>query len=260
MHITTEVITPLRAAQLLGANTSNRNLRKRQVELLARAITNGDWVPNGDAIRVAKDGTLLDGQHRLHAIIEADKAAESVIISDLDNNVMLTVDTGTKRTMSDTLRIRGVTSGNNVAAMCVLKWRIENGLIFTTIKPSTSEGMRVFERHPEYETVANLHCHRYTQRWRGAPSAWALAVAECEAFDNEAATDFFDSIYTSSNLQPGTAPHSLHRWLGNHVHRPVSLMAGTIKAFNAYCSGDPLPQIQWRPVGKQAEQFPTVGA
>ena len=67
-----ELITPDQARQYLAFNTNNRNLRKAHVEKLANDIKNGRWVYNSATIVFNGDGTLLDGQHRLAAIIDAD--------------------------------------------------------------------------------------------------------------------------------------------------------------------------------------------
>ena len=60
-------ITPELAHEWLGFNTHNRNIRQRIVTAYAADMTGGDWQWNGESIKFAEDGTLLDGQHRLAA-------------------------------------------------------------------------------------------------------------------------------------------------------------------------------------------------
>lgn len=65
-------ITPSQAAALLAKNTPlNRKVRKTHVEALTGAIRRGEWRVTHQGIALAPDGSLLDGQHRLHAIIAA---------------------------------------------------------------------------------------------------------------------------------------------------------------------------------------------
>lgn len=66
-----ETITPDRAKQLLEMNTRNRNVLHSNLDILTEEIRKGRFVANGDAIRIAKDGTILDGQHRLLACVRA---------------------------------------------------------------------------------------------------------------------------------------------------------------------------------------------
>lgn len=102
-----ETITPAIAAQLLKKNTKNRKLRDRRVNRLVKAIQSGQWQINGDAIRIAKDGTLLDGQHRLAAIIISKKPIQSFVVRGLPPECMTTIDLGAVRTCGDHLRMAG---------------------------------------------------------------------------------------------------------------------------------------------------------
>ena len=65
-------ITPEMAREYLEKNSHNRRLSERSVRNLATAIKNGEWQVNGEAIKVDKEGNLLDGQHRLSAIEKRD--------------------------------------------------------------------------------------------------------------------------------------------------------------------------------------------
>lgn len=63
-------ITPAKAEEILQNNHANRSISRKTVEAYARDIENGKWKANtGTAISISKNGELLDGQHRLMAII-----------------------------------------------------------------------------------------------------------------------------------------------------------------------------------------------
>jgi len=51
-----------------------------RVERIAKQIRQGKWKYNGDTIKIAATGDVLDGQHRLWAIIESKTAVETVIV------------------------------------------------------------------------------------------------------------------------------------------------------------------------------------
>ena len=87
------VITPEQASEWLEQNTHNRKLRTHQVAAMVRDIQAGNWKWNGDSIKFAKDGTLLDGQHRLHAIVESGQPIEMLVIEGLDKDTQATMDT-----------------------------------------------------------------------------------------------------------------------------------------------------------------------
>lgn len=100
-------ITPDMAKFFLSKNNSNRNISKLTLDLYSREMINGTWEKNSPNVLVfSSDGHLLDGQHRLYAVINSNKTFEwnvfvhnknSLEISPMD----LMVDIGKKRTISD---------------------------------------------------------------------------------------------------------------------------------------------------------------
>ena len=58
-------ITPDMAAQMLERNTMNRNISQLNVTRYANDMASGAWEQNGETIKIAEDGTILDGQHPL---------------------------------------------------------------------------------------------------------------------------------------------------------------------------------------------------
>lgn len=75
----TVVVTPELAEQWLGANTRNRKVRKSRVKQYARDMARGAWQFNTQGITFATDGSLIDGQHRLKAVVMADVSVAMVV-------------------------------------------------------------------------------------------------------------------------------------------------------------------------------------
>lgn len=102
MELQTVVMTPAFAKVLLSNNKGNRNLRKGHIESLKNRILRGEWKLSPQGIVVHKtSGKLLDGQHRLSAIIEAGVPVPVVIIYTDDEGVFRVLDQGAKRSMGD---------------------------------------------------------------------------------------------------------------------------------------------------------------
>src|SRR5690606_5321337 len=74
------VLTPDTAVRLLERNTLNRPLSDQHVKRIASQISAGKWRFNGDTIKLSECGDVLDGQHRLWAVIEAKKPVETLIV------------------------------------------------------------------------------------------------------------------------------------------------------------------------------------
>ncbi len=102
MESRTMLITPQMAEQWLNTvNKSNRKIRKYWVDHLAQEIRSGNFLKTHQGIGFSKSGRLLDGQHRLAAIIKADTPVEILVTTDLDDEAFKAMDNGVKRTMSD---------------------------------------------------------------------------------------------------------------------------------------------------------------
>src|SRR5215471_7565954 len=89
----TIILSPERAAELLEHNSYNRPLSQPHVERIARQIRDGKWKFNGDTIKISTNGDVLDGQHRLWAVLEAKKAIETVIVYGIERDAFATIDT-----------------------------------------------------------------------------------------------------------------------------------------------------------------------
>lgn len=127
MKIETVLITPKLASELLERNTHNRVLRNGYVNFLASEMEAGRWRDyTGDTIRIATDKSILDGQHRLHAVVLSGFSIKTHIAYDVDVNAMDVIDTGMRRQSSDTLFLSGVKRSTIVAA--VIKFVKGNGL------------------------------------------------------------------------------------------------------------------------------------
>lgn len=103
-----ETITPKRAAQYLTHNTKNRRVRERKVDMLARAITNGQWHTTHQGAAFNCDGEMLDGQHRFLAIIKANMPVKMYVTRGLPRDAMYAVDQGTVRSPQDIAGAVGV--------------------------------------------------------------------------------------------------------------------------------------------------------
>lgn len=127
-----KIITPEYAERLLEKNTSNRNLRRDHVNNLARDMSEGAWRLNNDAICIANDGTLLNGQHRLNAIIKAGKPIKMLVAEGFSPDSYKVLDGGAKRSVADQLNIT-----NELAATVKLAFNFSIGSYYqTAIKPN----------------------------------------------------------------------------------------------------------------------------
>lgn len=116
MESVVEKITPDVATKYLEANVHNRPVHQRHVEFLAEEIKQGRWKMNGSSIVFNGDGTLIDGQHRLWAVITSGLPIKILVVRGADEGSFATIDTGLARTAGDVLGITGEKNPQTLAA------------------------------------------------------------------------------------------------------------------------------------------------
>jgi len=90
------------AAEWLALNKSNRPLYKAQVATFARDMRAGRWITNtSDAIMIGSNGILLNGQHRLAAVVEAGRSVDMLVEFGADPSSVPAIDRGKGRSALD---------------------------------------------------------------------------------------------------------------------------------------------------------------
>ncbi len=128
----TMMISPELAAKMLADQGANRRISARQVDLYSREMDKGRWIANVLVpIVLGTDGKLIDGQHRLAAVVRHGRPVEfSVVVADR-RDVDLASE-NRRRTIADRLRIfDGLTQDVNstVSAIRLARQRMMHGLV-----------------------------------------------------------------------------------------------------------------------------------
>jgi hypothetical protein len=99
-------VTPQTALEWLeNANSRNRPLSQNHINKLARDMKNGQWKLTHEGIAFDPNGVLLDGQHRLWAIVESETAIQTLVFYNVASDSVLTINGGRPRTVVDILKI-----------------------------------------------------------------------------------------------------------------------------------------------------------
>lgn len=204
-----EEITPQQAALWLeGANTHNRPMKYDRAVALAGAITRGEWVLNGDALRFCTNGQLLDGQHRLQAIVIAGKPVQSLVVRGLPPSSFTTIDTNrVLRTPRDVVALAGVANYNIVAPAARLlgNWSLYgNPYELSQDKTLTADVVLQYAQTPG---LAELAQKALAMRWCRKYLGSALTLFAMYAFGQyrpEHAEKFFSKLETGLGLEEGS--------------------------------------------------------
>lgn len=102
----TMLVTPKLAEKFLATMGAQRRLSIKNVEMLAAAIMRNEWRLKNDGLAFDENGKLVDGQHRLKAVILAGKAVLMNIFYGLDPAATTMIDSGIRpRSMADRVRM-----------------------------------------------------------------------------------------------------------------------------------------------------------
>lgn len=207
--IQTEVkkITPAYARELLDGQADNRNIRPRLVGKIASDILEGRWQTNGESIVLDENGKLLDGQHRLSAIVKANKAVSAVVVSGIPAAHKSTIDTGSARTPGDFLRMAGFKNHTHLAGVARIVWTYRNGCFPENQSsdeiPSSQKIIEIAEEiAADFELVYGFIASAYNtgQGKLVAPSWMEFLCLIVQDHHRDIAIDFVEKIYTGANV------------------------------------------------------------
>lgn len=105
MRFESKTVTPDVARVMLTRNKNNRILKVKRVQRYSDDMKTGNWTLSTDPICFDKDGNLLNGQHRLNAVIQADVPVLMTVAYDVPNDAV--IDKGLERNTGDALYMRG---------------------------------------------------------------------------------------------------------------------------------------------------------
>lgn len=198
-----ETVTPAIASEWLSKNSKNRNIRRRAVQRLARDMREGAWVYTGEAIKFAKDGSLLDGQHRLAAVIESGMDIEMEVLRGLDQEAQDYMDTGIKRGAHDVLAIKGYRYTSVIAAAS----RIALGVEAEYTEPAAyiathSEVLEWVEANPEIVRSSEI-AYGYARKADVTTSVVAYSHYMMSKIDPEEADRFWAQAALKMDLKEG---------------------------------------------------------
>ena len=100
------MVTPRLAKEILEKNIYNRKISKSTVNLYAQQMEQGKWKSGTlEYVKIATDGSVLDGQHRLLAIIQSDTCQQLHVAYNMDKSLFDVLDTGKARNSADVFSI-----------------------------------------------------------------------------------------------------------------------------------------------------------
>jgi hypothetical protein len=266
--VTTRIValTPAMAEALLAANIdNNRGIRDSRVAALVRDMLSGRFCLNGETIKVSVTGRLLDGQHRCMAVLQSGVTIQAILVEGLPEATLGTIDMGQRRSVAQSLKMRGEPQPTAIAAIArrILMWDagVRTNASGSQFLATEREITDFIERTP-----AVRHCVDVSRRAASyvcAPTATiGLAYFLCSRVDaGDASTFFIDQLTDGLGLHAGDPAKALRDRFAVGSRRgrvaEADALGYTLRAWNAYRRGDVLTKMQAPTGGWNNTNIPT---
>lgn len=258
------------AREWLDTMAPNRNISRSNLENLIRAMEEGRWHTDGSPIKFDRGGRLIDGQHRLLALLHVGEPQTFLVVWGIDAMAMTTLDTGKSRNRADVLKIHDpeLVDANNIAATTTMMLRWSKGVRNNNLRNeyvSNDEAVVFYDANKEDIAVANRHGRKMNHAVRaGSSQAFSLCYWLFTNIDAEDAEFFWDRVIDGQGLEVGNPIYALRELLrreslASHTRdrmRSDVVIALTIKAWNAYRKGDEVKILHFKVGGAHPEKYP----
>ena len=254
MNVEIVTMTPKWADMLLTKhNINNRPLRPQTVKRYANAILSGSWRLTQQGIALSRENVLLDGQHRLAAIVEANRPVQILLATDCDPDIFTAIDNGLARKAGDVLHLDGVKNSFKAAAMVrlMLLYNTQPEKAWTGgryVVPLHSDILDCFRANSEIvnfaSSLASSSCGKFNRLNRSALGA-LIILAMQRKWDDGYIEWFCDDLSGGAGLEPFDPILAYRASLVNDVfvkrtrkHNAGQLhLASLVKVFNQWACG-----------------------
>lgn len=195
-------VTPQMAEQWLKRNHGKqRKVSWARIESFAADMTAGAWALTHQGICFGADGDLIDGQHRLHAIVRAGVSVRLLVIRNPEGQFETPIDRGRPRNLANIVGI----PHKRLAALNVLK-NMERGYLASF--PLTLNEAEVLTAHHGSALGALDTLKNFSRLPAGAvaAAAWAYPV------NQQRTMDFVSQVVTGEMLSKGDPALTYRRW------------------------------------------------
>ena len=250
----TETITPQKARMYLDSSLGNRPISRQFVTRYAADMRAGKWMVNGVPIIFDEDGHLIDGHHRLEAVLVANVPVTFDVRRGVQHAAYTTIDNGRSRNFGQILASRGVRYYKIVAGIVISnEILLRHGRLLSAnilsngeVRLSNDDKVKLYEKDPEgfeiaAETISKLH-----SRCRIIKASWAGGIyyylRHYGGYTHEEVYTFFDALYSldSSTIGPCDILRKIitKASLSGKTISAEYLWAYLCKAWNCYVAGE----------------------
>jgi hypothetical protein len=266
MNIEKKLITPSIAIEMLKNNDGNRRMKMPSVYRYSQEMKNGKWKEDtGELIKISKSGKVLDGQHRLKAVIHSGVSIYFHIAYGLSDEIFDVLDTGSLRNAADSFFISGIKNSNAVPSMISLNDLLLKGAKDTNgqknVKLSNSELLDKYNVNPIFwDNVSRKSMNWYNSFSKIlAPSIIGGMYSTFIYKDSAQANLFMAELCEGINVTNNTINILRNVLIKDKISSkkmPMDMkLALIIKCWNLYRTNSTVKILKW---DSSVEKFPVI--
>jgi hypothetical protein len=263
MEIKKIFVDPIFAKSILSSgNINNRRITDAVVKRYADVILKGEWKEDTfEPIKISKSGRLLDGQHRLLAIVKANIGLWMHVATGLNEDIFDVIDTGRKRTGGDVISMLGVKNGIMISAGIQFQRWIHGAcsgarspLLNTDIVDKYKQDADMWD---EFSGMSQKLSKDFS---RAISESWALGFLFLFGqIDKQDSIDFMNQLCSGRGATNNTIHLLRKRLIDSRMSSQYKLTedvkaAFIIKTWNCFRRGYELGVLKYKPID---EKFPT---
>jgi hypothetical protein len=260
------LVTPKMAAQWLSNNPSNRNVLEKVVDMYARDMANGKWLVTGASIGLDESEALLDGQHRLQAIIKSGVSVWMYVTTGLDKAAQAVMDMPIRRAPADNLHMQGELNASTLVAIVRLAIAHERGITIgrSVIPLSNSEIYEWVQCNPEVREATAIAVRHSKKILCSASSVgfscWLIWGTVGNWYEID---EFWSAASEKIGLRHGDPVIALtNRFVQDKAQHksmpPVAVVSAIVRAWNLRRVGKTMTLVKYDSPGKGLIHIPKV--
>jgi hypothetical protein len=258
------LVGPPDASAWLERNENNRALGGATVDRYASYMARGRWRLNGEPVILSSSGRLLDGQHRLAAVVKSGLHVPMVVLSGLEDDAFKTLNQGKTRSGADTLFTLGQDKARVLSSALTWLHRYETNSMLgaRVVRLSNGEVADLLEEFPAVVTSVRATHARCVGGFH-PPGPVAFLHFVCWERHPDTVAGFFERVLEKVGLEKGMPEFALVQRIDSMRSSAsrrskadvVEWMALFIKAWNASLLGRSISLLRWHP---KTEGFPEI--
>ena len=248
-------------ALLARKYNSQRPINKAALARLEETMMHGEYIDSfGDPIRLSREGDLMDGQHRLQAVVNTDTEYMFYVVQGLPDETFPFMDQNKSRTIKEHLALLDIPNPGDMASTTNLLYHL---MTESTRNPRAAVTVRMVQDHPGLGDA--VVWAKKMQKAAHIPVKIGAALHFLYSAVGQIEADKFFTLLMQGGEIMGIPSHPvtklkdklLDEYLAKTKHQPTNkpkvdeaIMAWIHQAWTAYLAEEPLRR--WIPTASQS--------